>query len=250
MKLPEELKPYIGDGGVTDRSGCSPAKVFETREGFFIKCDEPGALAREYQMTEIFSRAGSGPEPVQYVTLDRDYLVTRKAPGEDLTKDLSDPLQICRILADALRTLHAQPVQAGFGIPVSSRLERYLASADGSPDGGYYDPSVYMGPYRLSSKAEAWAVMQRSRRLLRCDTLIHGDPCLPNLMQENATFRSFIDVSMAGTGDRHIDLYWALWSLEYNLKTDAYADVFLDLYGRENVSEEMFRVIAAFEAFG
>ena len=85
---------------------------------------------------------------------------------------------------------------------------------------------------------------------LKCDTLIHGDACLPNIAQENGKFTSFIDVGMAGLGDRHIDLYWALWTLECNLKTDAYNDVFLDLYGRECVDEDMFRVIAAFEAFG
>ncbi len=247
MKLPAELQDCVGTGSLTDRSGFSSAQVFETREGYFIKCDEPGALAREYRMTELFHRAGFGPEPVRYLARDRDYLVTRRVPGEDLTQDLSDPLRLCRILADALRTLHAQPAD---GIPVSSRLERYLASADGSPDGGYYDPSVYFGPYRLSSREECWEVMQSSRHLLRCDTLIHGDACLPNIMQENGAFRSFIDLSMAGTGDRHIDLYWAVWSLQYNLKTDEYTDVFLDFYGRENVSEAMFRVIAAFEAFG
>ena len=107
-----------------------------------------------------------------------------------------------------------------------------------------------MDPYRLSSKEEAWAVMREGRHRLRCDTLIHGDPCLPNVMEEDGAFRAFIDVSMGGLGDRHIDLYWAIWSLQYNLGTDAYTDAFLDLYGRESVREDMFRVVAAFEAFG
>ena len=247
MKLPEELRIYAGAEDVTDTSGHSSARVYETRPGFFIKCDEPGALAREYEMTKLFYRAGYGAEPVRYVTLDEDHLVTRKVPGRDLTKDLSDPVRICRILAGALRMLHAQPVQ---GVPVSVRFARYMAAADGPSDGGCYDPSVYMGPYRLSSREEAWEVMQSGRHLLRCDTLIHGDACLPNVMEENGAFRSFVDLSLAGAGDRHIDLYWALWSLEYNLKTDAFADVFLDFYGRENVSPETLRVIAAFEAFG
>ena len=249
MKLPEELQQYIGTGEAIDRSGHSPAQVYETRAGYFVKSDAPGELAREYRMTELFYRLGLGPEPVRYVTLDRDYLVTRKAPGQDLTKDLRDPLRVCRILADGLRTLHAQPAQAP-GLPVSSRYERYMASADGPFSEGCYDPSVYWGPYELSSKQEAWEVLQHGRHLLRCDTLIHGDACLPNVIEESGSFRSFIDVAMGGLGDRHVDLYWALWSLQYNLGTDAYTDAFLDLYGRENVWEETFRVIAAFEAFG
>ena len=63
-------------------------------------------------------------------------------------------------------------------------------------------------------------------------------------------FSTFIDFDMAGVGDKHIDLFWAIWSLQYNLKTDAYTDLFLDLYGRENFDEDMLRVIAAFELFG
>lgn len=249
IKLPEALQRFIGTSDVIDRSGHSPAKVYETGEGFFIKCDEPGALAREHRMTELFFRLGLGPEPVRYVAADRDYLVTRRVPGRDLTKALDDPLHMCRILADALRTLHGQPVE-GAGIPVSSRYERYMAAAAGPFDGGCYDPSVYMAPYELSSKQEAWETMQGGKHLLRCDALIHGDACLPNVMEENGAFRAFIDVAMGGLGDRHFDLYWALWSLQYNLGTDAYSDAFLAYYGRENVQEEKFRVIAAFEAFG
>lgn len=247
MKFPEELRQFVGTDEPVDRSGHSPAKVYETGEGFFIKCDGPGELAREHLMTKRFHQLGFGPEAVRYVTMDRDYLVTRKVPGEDLTADLSDPLRVCRLLADTLRLLHSQPVS---GVPVSGRFARYMDSAAGDPDGGYYDPSVYVDAYRLSSKRQAWEIMQSSKHLLRCDTLIHGDACLPNVMQKDGSFCSFIDLAMAGTGDRHIDLYWAIWSLQYNLKTDAYTDAFLDLYGRENFSEDMFRVIAAFEAFG
>lgn len=248
MKLPEELEKYVGTGDLIDRSGHSPAKVYETPRGFFVKCDEPGELAREYGMTKLFHGLGVGAEAVRYLTLDRDYLVTRKVPGQDLTKDLSDPVHICHVLADALRKLHGRPVDGS--IPVSSLYARYMASAAGPFSGGQYDPSVYMDGYRLSSRQEAWEIMQRGKHLLQCDTLIHGDACLPNFMEEHGRFRAFIDVAMGGIGDRHIDLYWALWSLQYNLKTNAYADVFLDRYGRKNVREDMFRIIAAFEAFG
>ena len=80
----------------------------------------------------------------------KDYLVTRRISGEDLTKDLSDPLRIRRIPADALRTRHSHRISGSF--PVSDRYARYMESADGDPDGGYYDPSVYTEEYRLSSR--------------------------------------------------------------------------------------------------
>jgi kanamycin kinase len=46
-----------------------------------------------------------------------------------------------------------------------------------------------------------------------------------------------------------MDLYWAIWSLEYNLKTDRYTDYFLDQYGRENIDFQLLKVVTAFESF-
>ena len=249
MELPDILREYIGADEPVDTSCRSNAKTFQTDKGYFIKCDAPGELAREYVMTKLFHRMGFGAEAVKYVTSGMDYLVTKKVPGDVLTKAVSDPLLVCGVLADSLKRLHSQPVDPS-AVPVSSRYARYMEAADGPEDGGDYDPLVYTRKYRLSSKSECREVMLADRSLLKCDTLIHGDACLPNIAQENGKFTSFIDVGMAGLGDRHIDLYWALWTLECNLKTDAYNDVFLDLYGRECVDEDMFRVIAAFEAFG
>ncbi|MBE5874997.1 MAG: aminoglycoside 3'-phosphotransferase, partial [Lachnospiraceae bacterium] len=51
----------------------------------------------------------------------------------------------------------------------------------------------------------------------------------------------------AGVGDRHIDIYWVLWSLWYNLKTDKYTDTFLDFYGRDKVDMERLKVVAETE---
>jgi kanamycin kinase len=51
-------------------------------------------------------------------------------------------------------------------------------------------------------------------------------------------------------GDRHVDLFWATWSLNFNLKTDAYRNRFLDVYGRQDINEDLFPVVAAVEVFG
>ena len=88
------------------------------------------------------------------------------------------------------------------------------------------------------------------REGLRTDTLIHGDYCLPNVMLDDWKLSAFIDVGNGGVGDRHIDLFWGVWTLWFNLKTDKYADRFLDAYGRDAVEREMLRVVAAAEVFG
>ena len=68
---------------------------------------------------------------------------------------------------------------------------------------------------------------------MKPDTFIHGDFCLPNIILDNWKFSTLIDLGFAGACDRHIDIYWVLWSLNHNLKTDRYTDYFLDLYGKE-----------------
>lgn len=60
---------------------------------------------------------------------------------------------------------------------------------------------------------------------------VHGDCCLPNILVHRNKVAGYIDLEAAGIGDPWIDYAWALWSLEYNLKTDAYNQMFLDKLG-------------------
>ncbi|MDE6108094.1 MAG: phosphotransferase, partial [Oscillospiraceae bacterium] len=74
--------------------------------------------------------------------------------------------------------------------------------------------------------------------------------CLPNIILRDWKLSGFIDVGNGGVGDRHIDLFWGAWSLEFNLKTDQYRRRFLDAYGRDQVDESILKIIAAAEVFG
>ena len=91
---------------------------------------------------------------------------------------------------------------------------------------------------------------QKNGRFLKADTLIHGDYCLPNIMLDDWKFTGFVDLDSGGVGDKHIDLFWGIWTLWFNLKTNKYKDRFIDAYGRENVEEELLRTVAAAEIFG
>ena len=65
-----------------------------------------------------------------------------------------------------------------------------------------------------------------------------------------------IDLDHSGIGDRHIDLFWGKWSLEFNLglvgnpDKRRFGERFLDAYGRQNIDEERLRTVAAAEVFG
>jgi kanamycin kinase len=63
-------------------------------------------------------------------------------------------------------------------------------------------------------------------------------------------FSGFIDVGNGGLSDRHIDLFWGAWTLEFNLHTDRYRERFFDAYGRDKIESDMLRIVAACEVFG
>ena len=77
--------------------------------------------------------------------------------------------------------------------------------------------------------------------------LIHGDYCLPNLLLNDWEFSGFIDLDLAGIGDRHIDLLRWIWSMNYNLGTWEYTDLFLNEYGIGQAEKETLRLYAAMD---
>lgn len=96
----------------------------------------------------------------------------------------------------------------------------------------------------------AYRFVEENAGLLRSDVLIHGDYCLPNIMLDGWKFSKFIDLGNGGIGDRHVDLFWGAWTLNFNLGTDEYRDSFFDAYGRDAIDPLTIRVIEAAEYFG
>ncbi|MBE6558475.1 MAG: hypothetical protein E7661_05645 [Ruminococcaceae bacterium] len=62
-------------------------------------------------------------------------------------------------------------------------------------------------------------------------TVIHGDFCLPNIILHRSRISGFVDLGQVKVGDPWEDYAWCLWSLEYNLKTNAYNQLLLDKLG-------------------
>ncbi len=61
--------------------------------------------------------------------------------------------------------------------------------------------------------------------------VIHGDFCLPNIILHRSRVSGFVDLGQVTVGDPWEDYAWCLWSLEYNLKTNAYNSLLLDKLG-------------------
>lgn len=244
--FPKELLDFFKDAVIYDSSSGSAAKVLYLDTGYYLKVDDRGKLKKEAELTKHFFEKGLGVEVLTYISSDKDYLLTRSAEGKDATHYLDNPKRLCAVIAEIMQYLHSQSYT---DLPKSLKMHEYMESAEDYSK-GYYDESYLIPPFQIHSKEEAWNIMQTHKNDLKYDTLIHGDYCLPNVILDNWKFTKLIDVGTGGVGDKHIDIYWAIWSFAYNLKTDRYTDYFMDAYGRNNFDYDMLKVITAFEVFG
>ena len=208
-EFPPQLHGYMTGAEIYDSSCGENSRVLYSNKGYYIKIAPKGSLEREAAVAQKLAEKSLCAKVAEYISTDKDYMVTYPAIGQDATHFLAEPEKLCIALAEGMKYLHSLPVD---GVPSSPQMDFYNKDND-----------------------------------LNYDTFIHGDFCLPNIMLENYGFKMFIDMGLAGSGDRHIDVFWVLWSLWFNLKTDKYTDYFLDLYGRDKISLALVHKIAIME---
>lgn len=248
---PVEFHSFLSNAKIYDSSCSSEAKVIfiDKDDGLFLKSAPKGTLEREAVMTRYFHSKKLAAEVLTYLSDDRDWLLTTKIQGDDCTtqKYLDQPERLCDIFAERLALLHAEDFS---DCPIKNHTERYLATMKRNKIAETYDKSHFPDSFGYKSAEESWAVIEKYSHLLNTNTLLHGDYCLPNVILNNWSFSSFIDLDNACVGDHHVDVFWGTWTLLFNLKTDKYSERFIDAYGRNNVDEEMLRIVAAIEVFG
>lgn len=250
-EYPAELHRLLSNAKLYD-SSCSPEArvIFIDKDGgYFVKSAPKGNLEREAALTRYFHGKGLSAEVLSYISDEHDWLLTAKIQGDDLTapKYLEQPERLCDIFAERLALLHAVDFS---DCPIQNHTERYLDRAARNKRAGTFDKSHFPDSFGYTSAEEAWAVVEKHGHLLKTDTLLHGDYCLPNIILDDWRFSGFIDLDSGGVGDRHVDVFWGIWTLWFNLKTDKYRQRFIDAYGRDKVDEEMLLIVAAIEVFG
>ena len=249
-QYPETYHPLLLNAPVFDSSCSKEAQVIfiEKNGGYFLKSAPAGTLKQEAEMTRYFHMKGLSAEVLDYRTEKRDFLLTRKIPGEDCTHSqyLENPKRLCDTIAEHLSLLHDTDFS---DCPVQNKNERYFAAAKQGYRLQKYDAFLFPDGWGFRSSEEAWETVTKNVSYLKADVLLHGDYCLPNILLDKWKFSGFIDIGEGGVGDRHIDLFWGTWTLRYNLKTDCYYDRFLDAYGRSKINMDMLKAVAAFEVF-
>ena len=248
--LPAEIRSLLDGASIYD-SSCSPeARVYfiDKDGGYYLKTAAAGTLSREVQMTEYFHSIGLGVKVCSYISAERDYVLSERAPGEDLTHadHLADPEWLAVTMGELLRDLHSRQAS---GCPVL-RMPEYLDTVRRNYKNGIFDMSLFGDESSFKDADSAYRFVEENAGVLRSDVLIHGDYCLPNIMLDGKRFSKFIDVGNGGIGDRHVDLFWGAWTLKYNLGTDEYRSLFFDAYGRDRIDPLALRVIEAAEYFG
>ena len=246
--FPDELQKLFAGAKVFDSSSSPEARVYfiDKDGGYYLKTAPCGELAREAELAAYFHGKKLAPEVLAYISRERDFMLTERVRGEDMTcaQYLAEPKRLCDLSASLLRELHETDFSA---CPVKDHTARYLETAKNHRASGEYDLSF--AP-EFATADEAYAYLMQNAPLLKNEVLLHGDYCLPNVMLDGWRFAGFIDVGNGGVGDRHVDLFWGAWTLLFNLGTDAYRSRFFDAYGRDKVEEEKLRLIAAAEVFG
>jgi len=247
---PVELQPLLSGAKLYD-SSCSPeaSVIFiEKDSGYFLKSAPKGTLEREAAMTRYFHTKGLSANVLHYSSDAYDWLMTEKIKGDDCIteKYLAQPERLCDTLAERLALLHNTDFT---DCPIPNHSAWLLAGAEQGKQKHMFDRCI-ANAYGFKNPEEAWAIVETHGHLLESNTLLHGDYCLPNIILDNWQFSGFIDLDTAGVGDRHVDLFWATWTLFFNLKTDKYRERFIDAYGRTQVDKDLLRVVAAIEVFG
>ena len=250
--FPQRILPFIKDADIYDSSCSNAARVYFSDKdcGYYIKSSDCESLKKEAELNRWFNKKGLAPQVFEYFSENgKDWLVTQKAIGEDCTDSiyLNDAKRLCDTTAQILRGLHETDFS---DCPVTDRMSEYMALAEKNHDSGLCDLSLLSGEWVYPTADTAWKTVQSGKHLLKNEVLIHGDYCLPNIILDNWKFSAFIDLGNGGVGDRHVDLFWGVWTLFFNLGTHAYTDRFLDAYGRDKVDKEKLRLIAALEIFG
>ena len=251
-ELPFEIAELTKNAEIYD-SSCSPeARVYfiDRNEGYYLKISAPGTLTAEAEMNAYFHKKGIGAEVINYISHEKDFLLTRCVSGEDATheKFISKPEILCDKTAEFLRALHELDFS---DCPVKNRNESYIALVEKNYKSGSFDLSLTEELFPFKSANEAYSLFSSGKSELKSDVLLHGDYCLPNvILTDNFKLSGFIDLGGGGVGDRHIDVFWGTWTLMFNLKTDKYRERFIDAYGRDKINKEMLRIIAAAEVFG
>lgn len=241
--LPPEIASRIaGYAATRDQLGRSEASVLLLRRAgapdLVLKSEAAGPFAElpgEVQRLRWLSSVGL-PAPTVIAEAhggSRYWLLMSAVEGENLACLRAEPSVIVDMAAAALRRLHAVDV---VDCPYHRGLDHMLSLARARMHAGLVDETDFDDERQGRSAADLMDELIRRRPSETRTVVVHGDPCLPNLIGNAGIFSGYIDVGRLGVADPYVDIALACNSIAYNLGPQ-WVSVFLERYGLGVVDE-------------
>jgi len=182
------------------------------------------------------------------IRIDQNSKIELDVMGADAIHDeyTAQPILLTEVFAESLSSLHNTICE---GCPIINDLDTMVIRAEMNYRERRAEQSLlqYMGYTNIDAAYKDLISLCKSATEDR--VIIHGDYCLPNIILLDFKNNGFIDVGYGGVGDRHYDIFWGIWSLQYNYKTDEYAKHFIQAYGKNVIDEESLQLCGLLSVF-
>lgn len=238
VSLPPRLRDLLaGYEWRQDALGRSEAHVFrleaEGRAPVYLKtelADPLGELVGEVaRLRWLASQGFACPQVIAHESdNEREWLLMGALVGADfVSAGQVPPIERVRLLADALRRLHAIDIAT---CPFDHRLETRIAEARARMLGGRVDEDDFDDSRLGRSAQDLFRELEETSPKTEDLVVTHGDACLPNFMADGNGFSGYIDCGRLGVADRHQDIALACGSIQRNFG-EAFVAAFLEAYG-------------------
>ena len=216
----------------------------------YLKITSDGYLQNEPEMSAFLATHDLAPKVIAFCRKgENGWLLTEAVRGTNaLDLIQNNPGETLFTYGKTLRKLHDLPIK---DCPCENRAEAMLKRAAGKFFEGKAEAAL-LEYCNVKTPSDAYSEMLLLSKHTGKPSVIHGDACLPNLMiGENKDSAKFIDCGNGGIGDRNYDLFWAIWSIHFNLKTDRYDKDFWRGYGKspDKKAMRLFGLISAFNGY-
>lgn len=162
-------------------------------------------LAGRVTVPEVLASAAEG---------DREWLLMTALAGTNAAAARAPVSVKVRVVAHALRTLHAIDAST---CPFDESLDTKIARAADNVRQDLVETAHFDEENLGRSAAGLFSEMLSKRPAFEDLVVTHGDACLPNVMLDGNRFSGFVDCTRAGRADRYQDLALACRSIEGDL---------------------------------
>ena len=235
---------YFNEENYIDHSFSKFRKVYEYDQKI-IKIARLGEIDREIIGLKILGEKELSPKLIDYFKWNGfQIIIMEKVEGVNLIDEyyLDNSEKFIKKYAEAIYKLHHKVILKGEEIKkINSISYDFLEEINTNYKNNKIAPWMLEKVYDTSIE-EGISYLNKNYHKLEQDTVIHGDVCLPNIIFKDGDFFKFIDFDRFGIFDYHYDIFWAIWTLELNLKTDKYAERFIEYYGKDLIDEERLKI--------